>query len=66
MKSSAILSPSEIGVKASILVGYGVIGSPSDSGSFSLGSSPGTPAIDRHEGGGSMNVLVQVKVRTTE
>ena len=25
-------------------VGYGVIGSPSDSGSLSLGSSPGTPA----------------------
>ena len=26
-------------------MGYGVIGSTSDSGSFSLGSSPGTPAI---------------------
>jgi len=25
-------------------VGYGVIGSPADSGSVSLGSSPGTPA----------------------
>ena len=26
------------------VVGYGVIGSPADSGSVSLGSSPGTPA----------------------
>ena len=26
------------------IVGYGVIGSPADSGSVSLGSSPGTPA----------------------
>ena len=26
------------------LLGYGVIGSPADSGSVSLGSSPGTPA----------------------
>ena len=26
------------------MVGYGVIGSPADSGSVSLGSSPGTPA----------------------
>ena len=26
-------------------MGYGVIGSTSDSGSFSLGSSPGTPAV---------------------
>ena len=26
-------------------VGYGVIGSPTDSGSVSLGSSPSTPAI---------------------
>lgn len=25
-------------------MGYGVIGSPADSGSVSLGSSPGTPA----------------------
>ena len=25
-------------------MGYGVIGSPTDSGSVSLGSSPGTPA----------------------
>ena len=25
-------------------LGYGVIGSPADSGSVSLGSSPGTPA----------------------
>ena len=28
-------------------VGYGVIGSPTDSGSVSLGSSPGTPAVER-------------------
>jgi hypothetical protein len=27
-------------------MGYGVIGSPTDSGSVSLGSSPGTPATD--------------------
>ena len=26
-------------------MGYGVIGSPADSGSVSLGSSPGTPAL---------------------
>jgi hypothetical protein len=26
-------------------LGYGVIGSPADSGSACLGSSPGTPAI---------------------
>lgn len=26
-------------------MGYGVIGSPTDSGSVSLGSSPGTPAL---------------------
>ena len=30
-------------------MGYGVIGSPADSGSVSLGSSPGTPAQDQHE-----------------
>jgi hypothetical protein len=29
---------------ARTIVGYGVIGSPADSGSVSLGSSPGTPA----------------------
>ena len=29
---------------AKALMGYGVIGSPADSGSVSLGSSPGTPA----------------------
>jgi len=28
-------------------MGYGVIGSPADSGSVSLGSSPGTPAQDK-------------------
>src|SRR4051812_26077702 len=30
-------------------MGYGVIGSPTVSGSVSLGSSPGTPAHDRRE-----------------
>ena len=30
--------------KGVAVVGYGVIGSPSDSGSDCLGSSPGTPA----------------------
>src|SRR5690606_5248634 len=34
-------------LRSSSAVGYGVIGSTSDSGSFSLGSSPGTPADDR-------------------
>ena len=29
-------------------MGYGVIGSPADSGSVSLGSSPGTPAQDKN------------------
>jgi hypothetical protein len=28
-----------------LFLGYGVIGSPADSGSVSLGSSPGTPAM---------------------
>ena len=32
-----------------IELGYGVIGSPSDSGSDSLGSSPGTPAQYKHD-----------------
>src|SRR5262245_20094764 len=32
-------------------MGYGVIGSPADSGSASLGSSPGTPATDDTIGG---------------
>jgi hypothetical protein len=29
-------------------LGYGVIGNTDDSGSFVLGSSPGTPAIESH------------------
>ncbi|MFM2137690.1 MAG: hypothetical protein RJA84_818, partial [Actinomycetota bacterium] len=33
-----------IAVQGSTALGYGVIGSPADSGSVSLGSSPGTPA----------------------
>ena len=32
------------GILTPALLGYGVIGSPADSGSVSLGSSPGTPA----------------------
>src|SRR5690606_10032332 len=32
------------------LVGYGVIGSPTDSGSVSSGSSPGTPAVPSSSG----------------
>src|SRR4029078_9005072 len=37
-----------VGPRGSKDLGYGVIGSPTDSGSVSLGSSPGTPA-DRDE-----------------
>src|ERR1700734_3907482 len=32
------------GARSALPLGYGVIGSPADSGSVSLGSSPGTPA----------------------
>ena len=32
--------------RSGVPLGYGVIGSPTDSGSVSLGSSPGTPAVD--------------------
>ena len=32
------------GILTPVVMGYGVIGSPADSGSVSLGSSPGTPA----------------------
>ena len=41
-------------------MGYGVIGSPADSGSVSLGSSPGTPAqypSTTKSSNGSKNVL---------
>jgi hypothetical protein len=34
------------GILTPAFLGYGVIGSPADSGSVSLGSSPGTPAKD--------------------
>jgi len=37
-------------------LGYGVIGSPTDSGSVSLGSSPGTPAVERACAGGSLEL----------
>src|SRR5690606_24397041 len=36
-------------------VGYGVIGSPTDSGSVSSGSSPGTPAVTAPERAGSVS-----------
>ena len=43
-KASSILSQPVKIAEQSAALGYGVIGSPTDSGSVSLGSSPGTPA----------------------
>src|SRR3712207_1433193 len=40
-------------------MGYGVIGSPTDSGSVSLGSSPGTPARPSPARGGRAGHLIQ-------
>ena len=42
---SARLCDRPVGPCRAGLMGYGVIGSPTDSGSVSLGSSPGTPAV---------------------
>jgi hypothetical protein len=39
-------------------MGYGVIGSPADSGSVSLGSSPGTPAL--HLQLNSVNLVISI------
>src|SRR3982750_634702 len=40
-------------------MGYGVIGSPTDSGSVSLGSSPGTPARPISREGGGAGLLIE-------